>query len=82
MVSPCDLAVLVDAPQSAACLIPKQRSHRVVAGPASGLNHIVDVTPAHIAGRQPGPKPASQRRPEGHRVSQPRPGGEKAMCDA
>ena len=34
--------------------------HRVAAHPASGLNHTGCVMPAHAAGRQPGPRPASQ----------------------
>jgi hypothetical protein len=49
----------------------KQHGHRVVAGPASGLNRIVDVTPAHIARRQPGPIPASQHLQEDHGVYHP-----------
>jgi hypothetical protein len=37
--------------------------------PADELNHTGHVTPAHPAGRQPGPRPASQRRRRGdHRV--------------
>src|SRR6516165_5599859 len=36
--------------------------HRAAAHPASGLNRIGCVMPAHAARRQPGPKPASQHR--------------------
>ena len=36
--------------------------HRVTAHPASGLNRIGCVMPAHAAGRQPGPRRASQHR--------------------
>jgi hypothetical protein len=34
----------------------------VAGGRQAGSNHIADVTPAHIAGRQPGVEPASRRR--------------------
>ena len=40
----------------------RQRGHRVAAGRPAGSDHIADVTPAHIVGRQPGAKSASQGR--------------------
>jgi hypothetical protein len=43
--------------------MPRQHGHRVIVGPANGLNHIVDVMPAHTAGEQPGPnRPTSAGR--------------------